>query len=126
QLGVAQRIEGVIAVAAVQHAEAQQNADCAKMRDQKIDKAGPAVLLAAMFRGNEKVRRERHRLPGDHEQIRVIRDEYERHAREKDMVLEAQQPHRLIAMPEIAGAKQGYAERYAAQQQQKKAGQRID
>ena len=126
-LGRAQRVERIVAVAAVQHAEAQQDAERADVRDQQVDEARLAVLLVVVFGGDEEIRRQRHRFPRDHEEISIIRDQHARHAGKENVVLQAQQRERGgRGAAKIAAREQRNAERDAAQQQQEKSRQRID
>src|SRR5262249_47401228 len=48
-------------------------------------------LGQAMLRSDEKVRRQRHRLPGHHERVGIIGEQHRAHAREKQVVLQTQQ-----------------------------------
>ena len=111
--------ERVIAETALQDAETEEDADRTEVRDQEIDEARPAVLLYVMLVRHEEVRRQCHRLPRDHEEIRVIRDQHERHAREEHVILEAHEP-RVVVVLEVRRRKERDAERDAAQQQKKK------
>ena len=89
QLGGAQCGEGVVAVAAVQHAEAQQDRDRADVRDQQVEEPRTADRRNAVVGGNQEVRGERHRFPRHHEEIRVVGEDDERHAGEEHVVLQA-------------------------------------
>ena len=94
QVRPAQRVEGVVAAAAVQHAEAEQDGERADVRDQQIDEARLAVLLVVVLGGDQEIRRERHRLPRDHEEVGVVGDQHERHAREEHVILQVQERER--------------------------------
>jgi len=52
----AQRLERIVAVAAVQHAKAQQDAERADVRDQQVDESCLAILLVVVFGGDEEIR----------------------------------------------------------------------
>ena len=82
-------VECEVPAAALQNAEAQQDGDRAEVRDQQIEKAGLANLGDAMLRGHQEIRRERHGLPRQHERISIIGEEYEAHAGEKQVILDA-------------------------------------
>ena len=69
----------------------QQDGDGADMSDQQIQKSGAADLGDAMLRGHQEVGRQRHRLPRHHESIGIVREQYEAHAGEEQVVLQAQQ-----------------------------------
>ena len=122
----AQRIERVVAAPAVQHAEAQEDRERPDVRDQQVEKTRGAHRRLLVVGHDEEVRRQRHRLPGQHEQIRVVCEQHEGHAREKHVVLagdERQTSRGLRA--EIACRVDGDPGRDRAEQQQKEAGERI-
>ena len=99
----AHRAERVVAGAALQHAEAEQDGDRAEVRDQQVQEACAANLGNAVLGGDEKERRERHRFPGDHERVGVGADDHQCHRGEEGVILEADQPRRgSIARAEIA------------------------
>ena len=75
----AHRAERVVAAAALQHAEAEQDRDRADVRDQQVEEAGAADLRDAVVGGDEEERRQRHRLPRDHEHVGVVGDQHQRH-----------------------------------------------
>ncbi len=79
----AHRAEGVVAAAALQHAEAQQDGDGADVRDQQVEEAGAPDLGDAVVGGDQEVRRQRHRLPGHHEHVGVVGDQHQRHRGEE-------------------------------------------
>ena len=79
----AHRAERVVAAAALQHAEAQQDGDGADVRDQQVEKAGAADFRDAVVGGDEEERRQRHRLPAHHEHVGVVGDQHQRHRGEK-------------------------------------------
>ena len=57
-----------------------------------------------MLRRHQEIGRQRHRLPGQHESVRIVRQQHEAHAGEKQVVLQAHQPGwRAFAAPEVAG-----------------------
>ena len=85
----AHRAERVVAAAALQHAEAEQDRDRADVRDQQVEEAGAADLGNPMVGRDEEIRGERHRLPRDHEHVGVVGDQHQRHRGEEHVVLEA-------------------------------------
>ena len=87
-------VERVVAAAALQHAEAEQDRDRADVRDQQVQEAGAADLGDPVLGRHEEVRRQRHRLPRDHEHVRVVGDQHQRHRRQERVVLEADEPRR--------------------------------
>ena len=96
--------EGVVAGVRLQHAEAQQDADRADVRDQQVEVAGAADLGDAVIGDDEEERRQRHRLPHHHEGVGVVGEHDHRHAGEEDVVLEAEQSgRRAFALAEVAG-----------------------
>ena len=123
----AHRRERVVAAAALQHAEAEQDRDGADVRDQQVQEAGAADLRNPVFGGDEEERRQRHRLPRDHEHVRVVGDQHQRHRREERVVLEADEAgRRAFARAEIAGGVQRDRGSGRAQQQQEERRQRIE
>ena len=100
----AHRAERVVAAAALQHAEAEQDRDRADVRDQQVEESRAADLRNAVIGRHQEERRERHRLPRDHEDVGVVGDQHQRHRGEKDVVLQAQQSRRgAFARAEVAG-----------------------
>ncbi len=77
-----------------------------------------------MLSRDEEVGGDRHELPGHHERVRVIREQHQSHAREKHVVLQAEQAGRgtvaagsRFTLPEVARAEErdaggGYAEQH--------------
>ena len=61
---------------ALQHAEAEQDADRADMSDQEIEIAGAADLGDAVVGGDQEERRQGHRFPGHHEGVGVIGEQH--------------------------------------------------
>ena len=90
KMRAAHGIEGELPTAALHHAEAQENCDRPDMCDQQVEKARAADLRKAMLRGDEKVRRERHRFPRHHERVGVIGQQHEAHAGQEHVVLKTQ------------------------------------
>src|ERR1035437_8470299 len=88
---VAHGIEGELPTAALQHAETEQDADRAYMGHQEIQESGAANLGNAVLRGDEEVGAERHRLPRDHEEVRVVGEDDHGHAGEEDVILQSHQ-----------------------------------
>jgi hypothetical protein len=123
----AHRAERVVAGAALQHAEAEQDGDRADVRNDEVQEACAAYLRDAVLRRDQEERRQRHRFPGHHEQVRVVRDEHERHRRQECVVLKADESRRSsFARTEIAGRKDRDRRAGCAQQQQEEGGQRIE
>jgi hypothetical protein len=90
----------------LQHAEAEQDGEGADVGDHEVKKSRAANFRDAMLGRDQEERRQRHRLPRHHEQIRVVGDEHERHRREKDVKLETDEAGRSpFARAEIAGGK---------------------
>ena len=94
ELEVAHRLEAVVSGAGLQDAEAQQDGDRAEVRDQEVEVPGAADLGVAVVAGDEEVRRQRHRLPGHHEEVGVVGEEHQRHAGEEEVVAQALQAGR--------------------------------
>ena len=61
------------------------------MRDQQVQVTGAADVGLVMVAGDEEERRQRHRLPGHHEQVGVVCQQNDRHAREEHVVLQGDQ-----------------------------------
>ena len=124
--GAAHRVERELPASALQHAEAEQDADRADVRHQEVEEASAADFRNAVLRRHQEVGAERHRLPRDHEEVRIVGEHHHGHAGKKDVVLQAQQPGRgAFAGAEVAGGKDRDARPGDAEQQQKEAGQRI-
>ena len=83
QLRRAHRVERELPAAALQHAEREQDADRAEVRDQQIEEARLPDFGDAMLGRDEEVRRQRHRLPRDHERVGVVGEQHGAHRREK-------------------------------------------
>jgi len=127
QLSGAQRIERVVAAAAVQDAEAKQDRDRSQMRDQQIEESRAADRRQLVVGDDQKIRGQRHRFPGHHEEIGVVGKQDEGHAREEHVVLQVDQgeaPRGLFA--EIARGVHGNARRHRAEQHQEKSRERVD
>jgi hypothetical protein len=119
--------KGVVAGIRLKNAEAQQDADGADMRDQQIEVAGTLDLDDAMIGGNEKERRQGHRLPHHHERVGVVGEHHQRHAGEKSVVLKRQQTGwRAFALAEIAGGEGRHPRRDAADDQQEEGRQAVE
>ncbi len=79
-----------------------------------------------MVARHQEERRQRHRLPRDHEGVGVVGDEHERHAGEEEVVPEALQAGRgAFARADVAGGEHRYARRHRAEQQQEERRQRV-
>ena len=118
--------EGVVAAAALQHAETQQDPDRADVRDQEIQEAGTANLRDAMVGRHQEVRRKRHRLPCDHEHVRVVGDEHQRHRGEEGVVLQAEQSRcGTLACAEVARGEDRDAAAGRAEEKQEERRQRV-
>src|SRR5437867_5088121 len=127
QLSGVQRVERVVAAAPVQNAEAKQDRDRSQMRDQKIEEPRAADRRLLVVGGDQKIRRERHRCPGDHEEICVVGEQDDGHAREENVVLQADEREAsrgLVA--EITGGVHGDAGRDRTEQHQEKSRERVD
>ncbi len=97
----------------------KQDGDRTEVGHQQVEKAGLANLGNAMLRGDQKVRRQRHRLPRQHECIGVIGEQNEAHAGEKQVVLQAQESRRrAFTPPEVARRKNRNASGCGAEQNQ--------
>ena len=122
----AHRAEGVVAAAALQHAEAEQDRQGADVRDQQVEKAGAADLGNAVIGRHQEERGERHGLPGDHEYERVVGDQHQGHRGEEGVVLQAQQARRgAFAGAEVSGGEDRDAGRGGAEQEKEESGQRV-
>src|SRR5665213_1381586 len=89
---IAHRIERKLPTPTLHHPEAQEYRDRPEMRHQQKDKAGTADLRDCVLCGDEKVRRQGHGLPSHHERVGIIRQQYETHAGEEQVVLQAHEP----------------------------------
>ena len=119
--------EGVVAGVGLQHAEAEQDADGADVRDEQVEVAGTPDLRDAVVCGDQEERRQRHRLPHHHERVGVVGQHDQNHAGEKHVVLEAQQSRRRsLALAEVAGGEGRYARRDTADDHQEKGGQTVE
>ena len=81
--------ECVITAAALQNTEAEQDRDRPDVGDDEIQKTRAADLGDAVLGDDQEERRQRHRLPGDHEEIGVIGDQHHRHRCEERVILKA-------------------------------------
>ena len=114
-------------MSALQDAEAQQDGNRAHVGDQQVKKTRPAYFGHAMVAGDEKIRRQRHRFPGHHEQIRIIGDQHRRHGGKEHVVLHAKQARRrALAGTKITGRKDRDAHRHRAEQDEENRRQRVD
>jgi hypothetical protein len=73
------------------------------MRHQQVHEACAADLRDAVLRRDEKVGGERHQLPADHEGVSIVREEYEAHAGQEHVVLQAKEARRhALAVAKVA------------------------
>ena len=122
----AHRAKGVVAAAALKHAEAQQDGNGADMRDQQVEESRTPDFGKVVIGGHQKVGRERHGLPRKHEDVGVVGDEHQRHGGEEGVILETQQSRRAaFAVAKVAGGKDGNAGGGHPEQQQEKRRQGI-
>ena len=127
QVRRAHRIEGELPTAALQHAEGEQDRDRSQMSHEQVDEAGATDLGDAVLRGHEEVGRERHQLPGHHEAIGVVGEQYPAHAGEEQVVLQAEQSRRgPLTLPEIAPGKHRDAGGRGSEEQKEEARERIE
>ncbi len=97
------------------------------VRHQQVQEAGAADLGDAVLRRHEEIRRQRHRLPGDHERVGVVGQQHEPHAGEEQVVLEAHHPGRgALALAEVPRREQRHADGRAPEQRQEDAGEGIE
>ena len=126
QSRAAHGVEGELPAPSLHHAERQQDRDRAEVRDQQIEKAGAADLGDAVLRRDEKVRRQRHRLPRHHEGVCIVGQQHEAHAGEEHVVLQTQQTRRrTFTGAKIPCAEQRDARRGGAQQEQEHVAQCV-
>ena len=112
---------------ALHHAEAEQNPDRPDVRNQQIQKSRLADVGDMVFGGDQKIRRQRHRLPRHHEHIGIVSQQHQSHAGQEQVIFQTQQAQRITLHGfEITGAEQRHTERCAAQQDQEKRGERIE
>src|SRR5882672_8003362 len=78
----------------LKNAKAQQDGDRTEVGNQQVEKAGLTNVRNTMLRGDQKVRRQSHGLPRQHECIRVIGEQDEAHAAEKQVVLQTEKSGR--------------------------------
>ena len=115
------------AVTALHHAKAEQDRDRPDVRDQQIQITRLADVGNVVVGGDQKIGRQRHRLPRHHEHVCVVGQQHQRHAGKEQVIFQAQQGQRIgLHGFEITGAEQRHAERCAAQQDQEKRGERIE
>jgi hypothetical protein len=96
------------------------------MRDQQVEIAGAPDLRVTMVAGDQEERRQRHRFPGDHEEIGVVGHEHQGHAGEKGVVAQALHAGRCaFAGAEVSAGERRHAGGDGAEQQQKKRRQGI-
>ncbi len=127
QRGRAHAVERVVAGTALQHTEAEQDADRADVRDQQVEEARLPDLRDAVLGGDEEVGRQRHRLPRDHEQVGVVGHQHRRHRREERVVQEADEPRRrAFARAEVAHREQRNRRSRGPEDQQEERRQRIE
>ena len=122
QGGRTHRVERHQPAAAVQHTEAKQQRQCPHVRHQQVQEAGALDFRDTVLGGHQEVRTERHGFPCHHEQIGVVGQHDQRHAGQKYVVLQAEQPRRrAFALPEVAGGEDGNAGPRTSKQQQEEA-----
>src|ERR1700730_17336949 len=96
--------------AALKNAKAQENSDRTEMGHQQVEKPGLTNFGNAVLRGDQKVRRQCHGLPRQHECVRVVGEQNEAHAGEKQVILQTHESRRsAFTPPEVAGCKYGNA-----------------
>src|ERR1700733_2872875 len=89
---------------ALKNAKAQENSDRTEMGHQQVEKAGLTNFGNAVLRGDQKVRRQCHGLPRQHEGVRVVGEQNEAHAGEKQVKLQTHESRRsAFTPPEVAG-----------------------
>ena len=75
QMRLAHGVEGEPPAAPLHDSEAQQDGDRADVRDEQVKKAGAPDLGNPVLRDHEEIGRQRHRLPGHHEAVRIVRED---------------------------------------------------
>src|SRR5258708_19282959 len=103
QMRRAHGIEREMPAAALKNAEAQQDGDGTQMGNQQIEKAGLSNFQNSMLRGDQKVGRQGHGLPRQHECVRVIGEQNEAHAGKKQAALQTKKSRpRSLTLPQVA------------------------
>jgi hypothetical protein len=126
EMGAAHRIEGELPAPALHDPEAEQNGEGPHVRDQQVKKPCTADLGQAVLSGHEEVGRQRHGLPRHHECVGVVRQEYQAHAGQKQVVLQAHQSGcGSRATAEVASREDGNSRGGGTQQDEKEARERI-
>ncbi len=119
--------KGVVARVRLQHAEAQQDGDRADVRDQQVEVARALDFGNAMVGRHEEERRQRHHLPVHHERVGVVRKQHQRHRREEDVVLQADQPGRgALALAKVPAREDRDTGARHAQQHEEECRERIE
>src|ERR1700719_2196940 len=93
------RIEREMPATALKNAKAQENSDRTEMGHQQVEKRGLANFVYAVLRGDQKVRRQCHGLPRQHECVRVVGEQNEAHAGEKQVILQTHESGRSAFTP---------------------------
>ena len=120
-------VEREMPATALKHAKAKQDCERTQMSHQQVEKTRLAYFQNTMLRGYQKVRRQRHGLPRQHECIRVIGEQNEAHAGEKQVVLQTEKSRRgAFTLPEVTCRKDRNARRCGAEQNQKYARESIE
>ena len=111
--------ERVVAGVGLQHAEGEQDAERADVRDEQVEVAGAADRRDRVVRGHQEEGRQRHQFPHHHEDVGVVGHHHHRHAGDEEVIEQAQQPgRRAFALPEVAGSEDRDAGAGAPEQEQ--------
>ncbi len=120
-------VEREMPAAALKNAEAQQDGDRAQMGNQQVEEAGLTYFGNTVLGGDQKVRGQGHGLPRQHERVRVIGEQNEAHAGEKQVVLQTEKSRcRAFTLPEVARCENRNAGGCGAEQNQEYARESIE
>ena len=129
QLGRAHGGEGEPTAERGQHTVTQQDAQPADMRHQQIQKGGTAIGRLLMLEGDQKIRRQGHQLPGDHEQEGIVGQHDQQHAGQEQSGEAAERDQGIPALLEaahIGRAVDPDGTGYETDQEQEEPGERIE
>ncbi len=97
------------------------------MRHQEVQETRSSNLGDAVLRRHQKVRRQRHGLPRDHEGVCIVGKQDESHACQEQVVLQAQKARRrALATAKVTGREDGNARCGRAEQEQEETRERVE
>ena len=129
QLGGTHGREGEAVAEGGQHAEPEQDAQAADMGHQQIEKGRASVGRLLVLKGDQEVGRQRHDLPGDHEEKGVVGQDDQEHPGQEEPGEAAERNQRIPALLEpahIGRSVEPDRAGHQTDQEQEEAGECID